>query len=253
MPKIHEPEYYELAKYYDMISQKYVPYKKHFKFIEGALEKYGKKVKRILDLACGTGTHSVYLARKGYDVVGIDISREMLNIAREKARAAGVRAEFLEGDIRDMHFNNEFDAAICINQSVMYCITRSDIRNFIVGARDSLKRGGILIVDFLSIYDKVASAGKEWVDSEGVRIECIREETYNRVSQILTDKLTYFVTEGEMIQRFEGYEQSRVFYPQEFLFYLESIGNFRILGMHECWSLEEEPIGPYLAVVAESA
>ena len=61
-PLIHMPEYHELAKYYDLMNRKYVPYQKHFTFVEGVFEKYQKKVSRILDLACGTGIHSVHFA-----------------------------------------------------------------------------------------------------------------------------------------------------------------------------------------------
>ena len=250
---MREPEYHELSKYYDLINQKYVPYEKHFTFIEGALGKYGKKPHRILDLACGTGTHSVYFARNGYEVVGVDLSHDMLEIAREKARSAVVQIKFLQGDMRDLHFDKEFDCSLCINQSAMYCLTYSDISALLVGVKNSLKEGGVFIMDFLSKYDEGEFTGKEWVESEGVRVECIREETYDKANQILTDKTTYFVTEDNLTRRFEGYSQTRIFYPQEMLSYLKGIGGFKILGLHECWSLEEEPVGPYFAVVAERA
>jgi len=249
--RIHEPEYHELAKYYDLIMGKYVPYDRHFSFIEGAFKKYRKKVRSILDLACGTGVHSVYFARKGYRVVGVDLSREMLEVAKRKARAERLEVEFLEGDIRDLRFNNEFDAAICINQSVMSCISYSEISSFFVGVRNALRDKGIFIVDFLSEYRTGESTNKESVASDDVRIECVREEKYDPVRQVLIDRTTYFVSENGVLRRYEGYSEGRVFYPQEFLYYLESMGNLKILGLHECWSLAQEPTGPYLAVITE--
>jgi len=251
MTKIHEPEYYELAKYYDLINEKYVPYEKQFSFIEGAFRKYQKKVHSILDLACGTGIHSLYFARKGYRVVGIDLSSEMLSIARQKARIERVEIDFLEGDIRDLHFNREFDAAICVNQSVMSCVTYTDISNFFIGVKNALKDAGIFVVDFLSEYRIGEYTSKESVDSGDVKIECIREERYDPMRQVMIDRTTYFVSESGVIKRFEGYGEGRVFYPQEMLFYLKSMGNFKTLGLHECWSLEQKPIGPYLVAVAE--
>ena len=253
MPMIHELEYYELADYYDLMHRKYVPYEKHFSFIEGAFRKYGKTVHSILDLACGTGIHSTYFSRKGYRVTGIDLSTEMLRIARSKARAEGLNIDFIEGDIMDLRFNEEFDAAICVNQSVMACVSHSDIRGFILGVKNALKNGGIFIVDFLSEYRVGEFTNKESVDSEGVKIECIREESYDEIRQVMIDKTTYFVTVDEVTRRYEGYGEGRVFYPQEILYYLESMGNFKILGLHECWSLERKPAGPYLAVVVEKA
>jgi len=251
MPRIHEPEYHELAKFYDLMNEKYVPYEKHFGFIEGAFEKYHKKVHSILDLACGTGIHSLYFARKGYKVVGIDLSSDMLNIARQKARTEGLEIEFLEGDIMDLHFNKEFDAAICVNQSVMSCISHSDICDFLNGVKNALKESGIFIVDFLSEYHTGESTTKETFDSDGLKIECIRESKYDEIRQIGIDKTTYFVTDDGVTSRFEGYGEGRVFYPQEMLFYLKSMGDFKMLGLHKCWSLNEEPKGRYLVVVAE--
>jgi len=84
-----------------------------------------------------------------------------------------------------------------------------------------------------------------------VGIECFKEETYDNVNQILSTKMTHLVTEGGMIQRFEGYDQARIFYPQETLFYLASMAGFKVLGLHECWNLERPPVGPCPVVVAE--
>ena len=251
MPRIREPEYYELAEYYDLMNMKYVPYEKHFSFIEGAFGRYGKTVHSILDLACGTGIHSIHFSRKGYKVIGIDLSSEMLRLARKKARAEGLNIDFIEGDMMDLRFDSEFDAAICVNQSVMACVSHSDIRSFIVGVKNALKKGGIFVVDFLSEYRIGESTSKEWVDSEGVKIECIREESYDEIRQVMIDKTTYFVTVDGVTRRFEGYGEGRVFYPQEMLCYLKSMGNFKVLGLHECWSLEKKPAGPYLVAVAE--
>jgi 2-polyprenyl-3-methyl-5-hydroxy-6-metoxy-1,4-benzoquinol methylase len=68
--------------------------------------------KRILDIACGTGRHSIELARRGYRVIGFDLSEGQLRLAGEKATAAGVSVEFQRRDATQSHFNQEFDAAI---------------------------------------------------------------------------------------------------------------------------------------------
>jgi ubiquinone/menaquinone biosynthesis C-methylase UbiE len=244
------PEYHELAKYYDLMNREYVPYPKHFSFIEGAFEKYQMKVSKILDLACGTGTHSIHFAKRGYEVVGIDLSKDMLDVARQKAKTEGVRAEFLEGDIRDLRFDRGFDVVLCINQAAMFCTSHSDIEGLIISAKKALMEGGVLIIDFLSWYSTSEGLNKESAHSEGLEIECFRKEKYDEMRQVLIDDATYFVTEGGVISRFESHHEARIFYPQEMLFYLTSIGSFEILGLHECWNLEGPPIGPYLVVVA---
>jgi SAM-dependent methyltransferase len=71
---------------------------------------------RILDVGCGPGRHAVELARRGYAVTGVDISRRFLDVAAERARDAGVSAAFFQVDARQMPFDDEFEAVISLCQ-----------------------------------------------------------------------------------------------------------------------------------------
>ena len=71
---------------------------------------------RVLDVGCGPGRHVVALAQEGLSITGVDVSRRFLDLAAERARAAGVAASFFELDARRMPFDDEFDAAISICQ-----------------------------------------------------------------------------------------------------------------------------------------
>ena len=71
---------------------------------------------RILDVGCGPGRHAIELARRGYAVTGVDISRRFLDVAAERAREAGVAAAFFQVDARQMPFDDEFDAVISLCQ-----------------------------------------------------------------------------------------------------------------------------------------
>ncbi len=74
----------------------------------------GDRSKRILDIACGTGRHAIELGKRGYHVVGFDLSEGQLRVAREKAAAAGVSVEFQQRDATLPHFHEEFDAALML-------------------------------------------------------------------------------------------------------------------------------------------
>ncbi len=69
---------------------------------------------RVLDMGCGTGRHSIELAKRGFQMTGVDISKGMLDIAREKAKAAGVKVTWIQSDAAEFQTSEVFDAAICL-------------------------------------------------------------------------------------------------------------------------------------------
>ena len=71
---------------------------------------------RILDVGCGPGRHALALARRGFDVVGVDLSPDFIDLPRRAAAAEGLAARFEVLDVRDSAFDGEFDAAICLCQ-----------------------------------------------------------------------------------------------------------------------------------------
>lgn len=81
-------------------------------FIEQELD-YNKSLK-ILDVGCGTGRHSLELAKRGYNVTGIDLSESQIKKAREKAKASGLMVDFQQQDARDLHLDSSYDVAIML-------------------------------------------------------------------------------------------------------------------------------------------
>jgi SAM-dependent methyltransferase len=74
---------------------------------------------RILDLACGTGRHSLELVRQGFSVVGVEIGQELVDIARKDAAEQGLEAEFIQGDLRELDFDQEFDIVLNLNDGAV--------------------------------------------------------------------------------------------------------------------------------------
>lgn len=81
-------------------------------FIEQEL--HSDRFLKILDVGCGTGRHSIELARRGYRITGIDLSESMLKVARDKANSYNLDILFLKHDARDLPFNKDFDVAIML-------------------------------------------------------------------------------------------------------------------------------------------
>jgi SAM-dependent methyltransferase len=83
----------------------------------GMLQPQGSE--RVLDLACGIGRHSIELARRGFDVVGIDISDELLEIARREAGAESLEISFRQADLRELDLDGEFDLVLSLNDGAV--------------------------------------------------------------------------------------------------------------------------------------
>jgi len=100
---------------------------------------------RVLDVPCGYGRHAVLLARRGYRVTGVDISTELLKLAREAARARRAEVDFRLGDMRRLRFRNQFDLALNLFTSFGYFGDRDDER-VLDGLYRALRRGGRLVL-----------------------------------------------------------------------------------------------------------
>jgi len=160
--------YSELVKYYDRIYW-WKDYNQEVDFLTKVLKRYEVRGKRILEVACGTGNHTKILAAKGYEITGVDISDEMLSIARRKVRS---HARFLRGDMRDLDavVDGRYEAAICLFSAISYNLTRSDLKRTIQGLYDHLKERGVVIFDthFTKRSFEDGHRGEDIFDEAGV-------------------------------------------------------------------------------------
>jgi SAM-dependent methyltransferase len=125
---------------------------------------------RILDLACGTGRHSLELVRQGFSVVGVEISSELVEIARRDAEQQGLEATFIEGDLRELDFEDEFDVVLNLNDgAVGYFETdEENHRTFEVISR-ALKQGGQNLVQVPNLlYARTHLPQRSWIPSSGM-------------------------------------------------------------------------------------
>ncbi len=122
---------------------------------------------RILDLACGTGRHSLELVRRGFSVVGVEIGEELVEIARKDAEEQGLEAEFVQGDLRELEFDGEFDVVLNLNDgAVGYFETdEENHRTFEVISR-ALKPGGQNLIQVPNVlYARSHLPQRSWIPS----------------------------------------------------------------------------------------
>jgi 2-polyprenyl-3-methyl-5-hydroxy-6-metoxy-1,4-benzoquinol methylase len=126
---------------------------------------YNKMVK-IFDIGCGTGRHSIELAKRGYSVVGIDLSESQLKRAKEKAAERKLKIDFQKHDARKLPFSHEFDLAIMLCEG-SFPLMETDEMNFQIlkNAAKALKPGGKLIFTTLNGLFPLFHSVKDFLDS----------------------------------------------------------------------------------------
>jgi 2-polyprenyl-3-methyl-5-hydroxy-6-metoxy-1,4-benzoquinol methylase len=141
--------YFE-AEYLDHVALRIDPERtqKEVEFIASALGlEPGAKV---LDLACGHGRISLELARRGVEVVGVDLSPRSLELARAAAEQEGIPIEFVQADMREISFVNEFDAVINIFTAFGYFDDERENQRVLEAVERALKPGGAFLIDTIN-------------------------------------------------------------------------------------------------------
>jgi SAM-dependent methyltransferase len=100
----------------------------------------------ILDVACGAGRHSIPLAKRGYNVTGLDFSATFLDGGRRRADAENVSIAWQRGDMRELPWRDRFDGALCFGNSFGYC-DRDGTRAFLRSLADALKPGAAFVLE----------------------------------------------------------------------------------------------------------
>ncbi|HEU5309725.1 MAG TPA: class I SAM-dependent methyltransferase [Acidimicrobiia bacterium] len=125
---------------------------------------------RVLDVGCGPGRHALALARRGYDVVGVDHSAEFVRLARDAAAADGLTVAFEQLDVRDLDRPGEFDATICLCQGGFGLLGGRDEAAVFGRIAATLRPGGAIAVSAFSAAFAVRhlEAGEEYDPATGV-------------------------------------------------------------------------------------
>jgi len=157
--------YTKLAKYYDIIYRDYLKYEvpKLVDAVEEVFRRYaGRRVERVLDVACGTGGPTLELAKRGYVVVGVDLYREVVEVAREKAHRMGVEVEFKVTDarrLREVFPRESFDAVTMFFSSINYMLGLDDLVSLLRSVKHVLRDNGVFVADAPNPYDSMYRYG----------------------------------------------------------------------------------------------
>ena len=133
------------AQYYDLL-YKDKDYRKEAEYVHTLIQKYKPNAKTILSLGCGTGKYEFELEKLGYEIVGVDISQQMVDIANISKGES--KCEFIQGDIRNIRLDRKFDVVISMFHVICYQITNDDLLKAFKTASVHLSEGGLFLFDF---------------------------------------------------------------------------------------------------------
>lgn len=189
-----------IAEYYDDLHED-VDYPAECTLLEtvisGALH---RQPATVLDLGCGTGSHALILAERGYRVTGIDASAGMLRVARTKSRGRA-NPVFVRADIRRFDLGRMFDAIVCMDGAYTHLLTERDLLSHLRAVRRHLVPGGVYVFEFAQAL-RAETGGPGWIYREGPpRIVWLYDLAFDRRRHRITAKNRFFAFDGDRVRR----------------------------------------------------
>lgn len=150
----------------------------------------------VLDLGCGTGTLTEMLAEQGYDMIGLDLSEEMLAIAMEKRQQAESKTMYLCQDMREFELYSTVGTVLSVCDSVNYLLDEKDVLQTFQVVNNYLYPGGIFLFDFNTVYKYEQVIGDTTIAESREECSFIWENFYDPQEQLNEYDLTIFVQEN---------------------------------------------------------
>ena len=214
--------YHELAKSYDRLTND-VDYGATVAFYFEILKREGLRPRTCVDLACGTGSVTALLAEKGLDVIGVDLSEEMLTVAQQKASALENMPRFVCQPLQELCLPRGVDLAVCALDSLDYITDPVDCQEAIRRVYRVLNPGGIFIFDVNTPEKLRAMDGQVFLDEDD-DVYCVWRGEFDGETNICSYGMDLFQREGEVWHR--SFEEHREYaYSREQLTdYLKAAG-----------------------------
>ncbi len=220
-------DYYQDARRYDLFEGA-IAAGNFLDFYARQIEKYGEPV---LELACGSGRLTIPLTEKGFNIKGLDISDEMMNLAKEKAHHRNIELDLVKGDMTDFDLGEKFKLIFIPAQSLTHLYEISEVEKCFACVKKHLADGGRFLIELfnpsleilLEKYDQIypqCSFGNISVDSKSFydtatqikHIELIFREGSNQHDQILTFKMRqFFPQEIDALLKYNGFRIEQKF------------------------------------------
>jgi len=211
-----------LAGGYDQLTRD-VDYPRWARYIEGRFKAAKIPVRRVLDLACGTGSLTLELCRRGYELVGADLSAEMLTEAEAKCRQAGFSVPFFCQDMSRLRLPGPVDACVCCLDSVNYVLEPKGLQRAFRRVYKALRPGGMFLFDADTPEKLAAMDGQVFLD-ETEDVFCVWRGEYSEKRRLCSFWMDIFEKDGRLWRRGGELHRERAYAMEELAQWLEQAG-----------------------------
>ncbi|WP_053956145.1 class I SAM-dependent DNA methyltransferase [Inediibacterium massiliense] len=215
--------YSAFAYVYDQLMED-VDYDEWIVYIEDIFKRYDINPQNIAELACGTGNITNRLAKRGYNMIGVDIAEDMLYVASQKAQDMDLDVVYLNQDITDLLLPTHLDTILCICDGVNYIIGEEDLLKVFQGVYDHLKENGCFIFDISSYYKLSQVLGNHTYAENLEEVSYIWENYFDEKNSICNLDLTLFIKEGDFYKKYEEDHIQRAYKEKEIINILKQVG-----------------------------
>lgn len=183
--------------------------------VPAILDQFDVDARDVLDIACGDGAFAVAMAKRGYHVTGVDVAESMISRAKESAPVELDGVEFVQGDVRKLSYDDEFDVATCWFDSLNHVLEYDDLKRAFENIADALRDGGLFVFDVNTLHrlankPQVLGEDASVVERDsGEFFEAYHDMTFDFETNVLSFTITGFKKVGEQWERFDEQHEER--------------------------------------------
>lgn len=216
--------YEEFAPVYDVLMHE-VNYDQWADYLFRHMLNSKREIKKVLEFGCGTGSITERLAKKGFDMTGVDLSEEMLTVADEKFREEGLNIRLLLGDMANFQTHEKYDCIVSACDSVNYLPDLESERAFIESSFEALEPGGLLLFDMNTVTKYKNVIGDRTFIYDTDEVYCTWESEPDFENDRMNYHLTFFVPDEEgKYSRMDEEQTQYIFYARDILKILRETG-----------------------------
>ncbi len=203
--------YKDFAYVYDRLMSE-APYDKWVEWIQSVVRKDEWVNPRIVELGCGTGNILIPLTSNGWNVIGIDLSEDMLTIAQDKANETGLYIHLLHQDMREFELGHPVDLIYSFCDSLNYLLQEEDIQKTFQLVYESLNVGGLWVFDYHTEHMITNVLGNQTFTERNEDVSYIWDSSFDMSNYTVQYDISFFVQEREdRYKRFEEVHFQRAF------------------------------------------